>query len=417
MSDYTIAIKQDSPLWRLYQKLKTDGVKDADLDTGYPQTDYVKKSRKTVHQGDHKIEATEVLNYALEHYERYQLALKETTGYIVPWSLDDLNPATDFDAKIRDNVALTITEFKRSLSANGLAEGTDRYNELLALSLYSFVLAVKTTGASGVVGLKGADRELKGAGVNGIVDRLVKSGGLGLANKKDCDLEAAALGVLVKACGACTEQSKVLYAVFRAAGLQPKFFYVKPDEDGFRGRALVPHKSVGVKFGDKTRIFDPAMQEPDAVSFYKKSGYFWWFEETGAELLAAHYFNLGGDLIERGDPDRAVAAFKTAGRINPNYPDIHFILGNIYIRTHNLDRALAEYKLAVKADPRDGRAYNNLGNVYRDLGYRYEQSDQAEAVRLFQLALAAYDLARANGVSVGQDCSVSLQRKLNLLGL
>ena len=139
MSDYAVTIPQDSPVFKLYQKLKADGVKDADLDTGYPATDYVKKTR-TITRKDHKVDATEVLNYALEHYERFQLALKETTGYDVPWSLDDLDPATHFDAGLREQVDHAIAAFRKVLADKGLETGSSRYNELLAVSLYAFAL-------------------------------------------------------------------------------------------------------------------------------------------------------------------------------------------------------------------------------------------------------------------------------------
>jgi len=60
MSEYTITFKKNADIWKLYQRLKKAGVKDADLDKGYPKTDYVKKKRSVIHKGDRKIQKQEV---------------------------------------------------------------------------------------------------------------------------------------------------------------------------------------------------------------------------------------------------------------------------------------------------------------------------------------------------------------------
>ena len=247
MTSYAVAFPTGSPAWNLYQRLKQNGVGDADIDTGYPVTDYAKKTRKIVHH-DHKIEETEVLNYALEHYEKFQLAIKETMGYDVPWSLDDLNPATDFDAKIRDKVGQAISAFKKILAAQGHKEGTGRYDELLALSLYAFALS---EASSIPIDLK---REMEKEGLTGMLYYMANHGG-GLALSgihEHCKSEATALESLAQACGDCSEESKVLYAVFKAAGLKPKSLSVIPDyEDQVPAGTL--HISVGVRLGEKTR--------------------------------------------------------------------------------------------------------------------------------------------------------------------
>ena len=266
MAGYTIAIQQDSPIYKLYRKLKDDGVKDDDLDTGYPQTDYVNKTRRIVHQDDHQIEAREVLNFALEHYERYQLAIRETTGYDVPWSLDDLNPATDFDAKIRDKVDRAITAFKQSLSAKGLKEGTGRYNELLALALYAFTLTCQPINVGGRQAVEipiVLSQELSKEKLIGVIDYLVENGGLlSTPNQEDCKLEANVLEALAKGCGWCTEHSTILYTLMKRAGLNAKMLFVIPSARSNRKADLAAttyHMSVSVQLDKKMRIFDPSM--------------------------------------------------------------------------------------------------------------------------------------------------------------
>jgi tetratricopeptide (TPR) repeat protein len=363
MANYTVTFPTGSPAWNLYQRLKQGGVGDADIDTGYPEIDYAKKTRKTVHQGDHKIDETEVLNYALEHYERFQLAIKETMGYDVPWSLDDLNPATDFDAKIRGKVGGAIAAFNKILVAQGLKEGTARYKELLAVALYAFTVS---NASSIPIGLRS---DLEKEKLNGVLYYLAShGGGLGLSGMdNDCPIEATALGALAKACGACTEESKVLYAVFRAAGLQPKILHVIPDY-----KDQVPegtfHASVSLNLGGKTRIFDPALKNENAAPLYKAQKFLWWYEETGAEVLAGHFSNLGAGYLNIGEVARAIATIKIALKIDPGSYEAHLDLGNAYGLKGDFDKAIAEHKIALRINPTLDCAHHNMGIAYDKKG-------------------------------------------------
>jgi hypothetical protein len=311
MSDYVIAIKQDSPIWNLYQKLKADGVSDADLDTGYLERDNAKKTRKTVNQGDQKIEEPEILNYALEHYERYQLAIKETTGYIVPWSLDDLDPSTDFDEEIRYRADRTISGVKQVLSAKGLKEGSDEYNELLAVSLFAFARAPKPKLESGIyttaVIPKYISRELEKQGLKEVTDQLARHGGLARSMlKKDCAQEAPALTALAKRCGHCSEESYILYGLFKRAGLKAKMFFVRPN-----------HVAIGLPLGKRTRLFDLFNGISNAGPFFQAHNTPVWSEQSEMEFLSYYYNNLGGYQFDQGNFRSAVDLYKKALTLNP----------------------------------------------------------------------------------------------------
>lgn len=368
MAGYTIAIQKDSPIFKLYQKLKADGVKDDDLDTGYPETDYVNKTRKIAHQGDQVINETEVLNYALENYERFQLAIKEIIGGVVPWSLDDLNPATDFDAQVRDKVGCALNAFQKILAEKGFKAGTDRYNELLALSLFAFTLASQPAGDAKAPIPKTIRQELAQEGLSQVEDYLARNGGLALgAKKNDCVLEAMALQALAAGCGHCTEQSSVLYSVLRAAGLKANFLYVKSGVTANQKLGAEPgmlHVAVSVKLNKKRRIFDPTFQKANAEPFYKSRKFAWWFELTPTEFLIDHLINLGNDYARRGEPGQAVRLLQGAIRLDPNSLIAHMNLGDAYTRTGEPDLAIAEDETAVKIDPRSAEAYMNLGVAY-----------------------------------------------------
>jgi hypothetical protein len=310
MADYAVAIKKDSPVWKLYQKLKADGVKDSDLDTGYPETDHANKTRNTVHRDDHQIDEPEVLNYALENYERYQLAIKETTGYEVPWSLDDLDPATDFDAKIREQIKQTIGKFKPILAAQW-EEGTIGYNELMAIALFAYARAPrqKTGPVQTPVAIsKVIKQDLRKAGLDEIIGLLAANGGLGLSiRQKKCAMESTALDAMRKNCRSRSENSYVLHGVFGLAGLNGGNLSMPPRGGG----AIVLH------IGFSSNIFDLYHGLSNVGPDDKKYASSWWFEQTKTEYLAIYYNNLGVRYLQQNKRSSGVAALKTALSLDP----------------------------------------------------------------------------------------------------
>lgn len=310
MPDCTVTFSVGSPSWNLYMAMRDQGVKPEDIDTGYPLTDYAKKTRSVVGRGDYRIDETEVLNYALEHYEKFQLAIKETTGYDVPWSLDDLNPATDLDAKIRDQVSQAIVKFRQILSAKGLKEGDDRFNELLAVSLFAFVRSPKPKTVAAPAPLpKKVKQDLQSAGLEEVAEQLAASGGLGLSKRqKKCVLEETALGSLAKNCRSRSEENYVLHAVFRLAGLKAQSLLVPPNGGG----------AISLSLGRKTIIFDLYHElsdvGPDNANYRRA----FWFEQTGAEHLAIYYNNLGATYLDEGKFQKGFTELKKSLAIDPH---------------------------------------------------------------------------------------------------
>ncbi|MEE8637492.1 MAG: hypothetical protein V3T21_00445, partial [Candidatus Margulisiibacteriota bacterium] len=267
MPTYTVTFEKESPTWNLYQGLKKDGVKDSDLDQGYPKTDYVNKKRTTIGKNDRKIQKEEVLDYALERHERYRLAIKGTMGDVIPWGLDDLDPKTDFDHDLREKISAAITYFEEKITQAGHKKDKDRFKELLAVSLYTFAMASKKN-KSMIRFPKNVMDELTKAGLKDIISYIGKEGGLGLIDfKSDCELEATALEALKNNCSECTEMSKILYALFNMAGLKAKFIYGLPKPEfykKFQKDIGELHVSLALKSNEKIRIFDCALELSDA---------------------------------------------------------------------------------------------------------------------------------------------------------
>ena len=85
-------------------------------------------------------------------------------------------------------------------------------------------------------------------------------------------------------------------------------------------------------------------------------------------------YNLGLALKNQGQLDEAIAHYRRAINIWPDYVEAHYNLGGAYIEKGNIDEALAEYRRAIEIRPDDADSHNNYGSALR----RLNQFDQAE---------------------------------------
>src|SRR5262249_28172835 len=90
--------------------------------------------------------------------------------------------------------------------------------------------------------------------------------------------------------------------------------------------------------------------------------------ETAAKLkpdsAPAHY-NLGVALRLWGDPQGAEKALREALRIQPRFPEAHFVLGLVLgDRVGSESRGLAEFEMAVAQNPKFADAHFNIGIVH-----------------------------------------------------
>jgi tetratricopeptide (TPR) repeat protein len=97
------------------------------------------------------------------------------------------------------------------------------------------------------------------------------------------------------------------------------------------------------------------------------------------------HLNLGVVLYDKGDWDEAIACFKEALRLKPDYAEAHNDLGNVYTRLGmvskdqgKLAKAVAAYRLAIKLKPDYAEAHGNLGIAL------HHQGKLPEAVRAYR---------------------------------
>ena len=73
-------------------------------------------------------------------------------------------------------------------------------------------------------------------------------------------------------------------------------------------------------------------------------------------------------LKDQGKPDEAVACFRRALELKPDYAEAHYNLGNALKDQGKLDEAVACYRRALELKPDFAEAHNNLGIVLSDQG-------------------------------------------------
>ncbi len=88
------------------------------------------------------------------------------------------------------------------------------------------------------------------------------------------------------------------------------------------------------------------------------------------------YHNLGNYLQESGQFDDAVAAYKKAIELNPNFSWSYHSLGDVLLKLEKLEEAVAAYKKAVELNPDFSWSYHNLGDALLKLR-RWEEAAAA----------------------------------------
>ncbi|VWD36492.1 tetratricopeptide repeat protein [Burkholderia contaminans] len=83
---------------------------------------------------------------------------------------------------------------------------------------------------------------------------------------------------------------------------------------------------------------------------------------------ASYFNNLGNMLRENGRLDDAIARYRRAVALRPDYPEAHNNLGNALRDAREPAAAMESCARAIELRPGYAQAYNNLGNALQDLG-------------------------------------------------
>ena len=99
----------------------------------------------------------------------------------------------------------------------------------------------------------------------------------------------------------------------------------------------------------------------EAVACYRRA------LELKPDYAEAHN-NLGNALKEQGKLDEAVACYRRALELKPDYAEAHNNLGNALKDQGKLDEAVACYRRALELKPDYAEAHSNLGNALQGPG-------------------------------------------------
>ena len=387
---------------------------------------------------DGVVTSSEVFEYALNDYEKYRGIIEGTLHSPIPWVLDDLDPMTAFDERIRIRVQSAIDQLKGILKNQGIEEGTEEHKEKMAVGLYYLAILPDTETIQRLLSspeyatlptpLKKAllMNELTDLGLVEFGDYLKTNGGFRVEG--DNSEEYTALKALKEKQGECTEQSKILFALLRMAGLKPQFVFVKrtgltsndPDMETYLKSLPVGmgHVCIGLEVRGRFRLLDPAFLSSDPAYTeyfplslrqylsldYSNRGVAWNKKEEHDRAIvdctraieidsqnAVAYFNRGAAWVNKGELDRAIADFTSAIEIDSQFAEAYYNRGVVWAKKEEPDKAIADFTSAIKIDPLYAEAYYNRGVVWANKGeYDKAIADFTRVIEIDPLYAEAY---------------------------
>jgi len=133
------------------------------------------------------------------------------------------------------------------------------------------------------------------------------------------------------------------------------------------------------------------------TSYWRDSVTLWTHAFDCTQDNALTRFTLGDALAQQGRPEEAMAEYREALRINPDYVNAHNNLGLALAQQGQTEEAIAEYRQALRINPDFPEPHNNLGDALAEQGRTEEAIDEyREAVRINPaFAEAHYNLGKA----------------------
>src|SRR5262249_31391649 len=78
--------------------------------------------------------------------------------------------------------------------------------------------------------------------------------------------------------------------------------------------------------------------------------------------------NIGWALYDKGKLDEAIASYRKAIALDPNYAPAHYHLANALRDKGKVDEAVSEYQNTIALDPKHAEAHCNLGYALQSQG-------------------------------------------------
>jgi tetratricopeptide (TPR) repeat protein len=352
---------------------------------------YLEDGGTRIHElgrGDKKpLRGCEVDEFILRHYDdpKVRPLAEEIAQGPIPWALDDYDDKTSDDAELRAKIQTVIKTLDSLLKRKGHQSDQIPYQEGMGLGLMTYIGTppggFKVLGSLLRLGSPEAqffDRaveklkmEMTERGLASYWDELEKIGGI-RPNHGDYKRELSALEAIRANEAECTEHSKLLYSAYRMAGLDPFFNFVdfQRSEDRLVAAQLREnpdffHVNVGLRLGDKTRIFDVTHLDPP----HNSNGP---LPLSLRQYLAMDFNNRGNFLKMNKENSQAEAVLIPALHLDPSSVLIYSHLADILIKKKELQKCFEIIDASLQRNPRNALAYLFRGTALEMLGKNEE---------------------------------------------
>ena len=143
----------------------------------------------------------------------------------------------------------------------------------------------------------------------------------------------------------------------------------------------------GINLGDPDKVADLLGEGNDLINAGNINGALVKYEEAlkyadGGEDPDVR-FNMGIAYKAKGEPDKAVAEYRKAIELAPEYSEAHNNLGNLLKDQKKFDEAIYHFDASIKIFPENPSTHNNLGTVHAMKGEISEAVNHfAKAIRI-----------------------------------
>ena len=143
-------------------------------------------------------------------------------------------------------------------------------------------------------------------------------------------------------------------------------------------------RSLAMKSGVETAVMEALKIDPEhqGAQLFFRNMVLAKREAPGRAANATEYVKRGIRFAQLGEPDKAIAEFEAALRLEPGFADAHSNLGVIYHQKGWTERAIAEFETAIELRGPFPEALYNLGRAYESQGM------VEEAVAAYEEAVA-----------------------------
>lgn len=141
-----------------------------------------------------------------------------------------------------------------------------------------------------------------------------------------------------------------------------------------RSRTLIAVLGAVIIFSLSVRSFLQTWYWRDSETLWQHT-----VDITSANHVAEN--GLGNAFFDEGRLSDAIAHYRAALAIKPDYFLIHSNLGNTLLRANQLDEAIVQLQEAIRINPSYAQAYNNLGGAFMEKG------QASEAIANYEKAL------------------------------